>query len=227
VAFLFSAARNGVAEICAGSSEVKKKSLALSRKTANFATPYTATLLSAGEAVNENDATDLVTALFDRWYMSLVRYALRTTENYDLAEDLAQDTFMQLYQALRAGKSIEHPKAWTICVLRRAMNRQMKDRVPHEPLDELQLVGEPMAPVSSIADIRSLLSVLSPREEEVLLLRLEALKYREIAEQLGISMNSVNTLLARALRKLEEATAQRANKEKVKRHADKQITRAS
>jgi len=52
---------------------------------------------------------------------------------------------------------------------------------------ELQLVGEPMAPVSSFADIRSLLSVLSPREEEVLLLRLEALKYREIAEQLGIS----------------------------------------
>jgi len=94
--------------------------------------------LSAGEAVNENVATDLVTALFDRWYMSLVRYALRTTENYDIAEDLAQDTFMQLYQALRAGKSIEHPKAWTICVLRRAMNRQMKDRAPYEPLDELR-----------------------------------------------------------------------------------------
>jgi len=84
-----------------------------------------------------------------------------------------------------------------------------------------------VAPVSSFGDIRSLLSVLSPREEEVLLLRLEALKYREIAEQLGISMNSVNTLLARALRKLEEATAQQANKEKVKGHADKQITRAS
>ena len=68
--------------------------------------------------MNENDATDLVTALFDRWYMSLVRYALRTTSNYELAEDLAQETFMQLYQALRAGKNIEHPKAWTICVLR-------------------------------------------------------------------------------------------------------------
>jgi RNA polymerase sigma factor (sigma-70 family) len=177
--------------------------------------------------VNENDATDLVTVLFDSWYVSLVRYALRTTANYELAEDLAQDTFMQLYQALRAGKSIEHPKAWTICVLRRAMNRQMKDRIPLEPLDELQLVGEPVAAVSSFADIRSLLSVLSPREEKVLLLRLETLKYREIAEQLGISINSVNTLLARALRKLEEATAQRANKERVKRHADKQITRAS
>jgi RNA polymerase sigma factor (sigma-70 family) len=76
-------------------------------------------------------------------------------------------------------------------------------------------------------DIRNLLSVLSPREEEVLLLRLEALKYREIADQLGISMNSVNTLLARALRKLQEASTRQANKERLKGHADKQITRAS
>ena len=60
--------------------------------------------------MNENEATDLVTALFDRWYMALVRYAVRTKANYDLAEDLAQDTFMQLYQALRASKNIEHPK---------------------------------------------------------------------------------------------------------------------
>ena len=177
--------------------------------------------------MNENDATDLVTALFDRWYMSLVRYALRTTAHYDLAEDLAQDTFMQLYQALRSGKSIEHPKAWTICVLRRAMNRQMKDRPLHEPFNESELAEETVTEVASFGDIRSLLSVLSPREEEVLLLRLEALKYREIAEQLGISMNSVNTLLARALRKLQEATAQPANEERVKRHVAKRITRAS
>lgn len=62
-------------------------------------------------AVNENDANHLVTALYDRWYMSLVRYALRTTENYEIAEDLEQDTFIELDQALRAGKNIEHPKA--------------------------------------------------------------------------------------------------------------------
>lgn len=176
--------------------------------------------------MNENDATELVTALFDRWYMSLVRYALRTTVNYELAEDLAQDTFMQLYQALRADKSVQHPKAWTICVLRRTMSRQMKGRALQESLDELDIAQEIVTDAPGIADIRNLLSVLSPREEEVLLLRLEALKYREIADQLGISINSVNTLLARALRKLQEATTQ-ANKKRVKEHADKQITRAS
>lgn len=162
--------------------------------------------------MNENDATELVTALFDRWYMSLVRYGLRTTANYELAEDLAQETFMQLYQALRAGTKIEHPRAWTICVLRRTMSRRMRDLTLNEPLDELEIAGDAANELSSILDIRNLLSVLSPREEEVLLLRLEALKYREIAEQLGIGMNSVNTLLARALRKLQQAMAQKQRK---------------
>ena len=68
-------------------------------------------------------------------------------------------------------------------------------------------------------DIRTLLSVLTPREEEVLLLRLDAMKYREIADQLGISMNSVNTLLARALRKLQEAMLRQMTKERIKKHA--------
>ena len=127
---------------------------------------------------------------------------------------------MQLYQALRTRRRIEHPKAWTICVLRRAMNRQMKDRSLHEQLDEADLPGEPAAEISRLAEIRSLLSVLSPREEEVLLLRLEALKYREIADQLGISMNSVNTLLARALRKLQEAVSpHQTNEERTRTYA--------
>ena len=174
--------------------------------------------------MNENDATDLVTALFDRWYMSLVRYALRTTADYELAEDLAQETFMQLYQALRAGTKIEHPKAWTICVLRRATNRRMRDRTLCEPLDELEIAGDAVNDLSSVVDIRNLLSVLSPREEEVLLLRLEAMKYREIAEQLGIGVNSVNTLLARALRKLQQAMGQK--KGGVNSHGRKPIIRA-
>jgi RNA polymerase sigma-70 factor (ECF subfamily) len=177
--------------------------------------------------VNESDATDVVTALYDRWFMVLVRYALRTTANYELAEDLAQDAFMQFYQALRVGKDIQHPKAWTICVLRRAMNRQMKDRNLQEQLDEMDMPGKSMPAISKFAEIRSLLSVLSPREEEVLLLRLEALKYREIADQLGISINSVNTLLARALRKLQAAVSEMTNQERENENANHPVTRAS
>jgi RNA polymerase sigma factor (sigma-70 family) len=107
------------------------------------------------------------------------------------------------------------------------MNRQLKYRNLHEQLDELEIAGAPVAEMSGPKDVRNFLSVLSPREEEVLLLRLETLKYREIAEQLGISINTVNTLLARALRKLQEVTSQHTNEEGTKRHAKQSITRAS
>jgi RNA polymerase sigma factor (sigma-70 family) len=169
----------------------------------------------------------MVTALFDRWYIPLVRYALRSVGTYDLAEDLVQDVFTQLYQALRSGKDIEHPQAWTLCVLRRAVNRGLQERFRFDQLDDLELARSWPEEVADVSVIRNLLCLLSHREEEVLLLRLEAMKYREIADHLGISMNSVNTLLARALRKLQKAATQYPVKESVNVHEKKPIKRAS
>jgi RNA polymerase sigma-70 factor (ECF subfamily) len=177
--------------------------------------------------VNETDATALVTELFDRWYTPLVRYAIRSMAAHDHAEDLVQDVFMQLYQALRSGKCIEYPKAWTLSVLRRAVSRQLQERFRFEQLDDLEIAHVWPEEVADLSTVQTLLSLLSRREEEVLLLRLEAMKYREIADHLGISMNSVNTHLARALRKLHEATAQHAVKESANVHEKKPRQRAS
>jgi RNA polymerase sigma factor (sigma-70 family) len=177
--------------------------------------------------VNEADATTLVTELFDRWYTPLVRYAIRSLAAHDQAEDLVQDVFMQLYQALRSGKCIAYPKAWTLCVLRRAVNRQLQERFRYEQLDDLEIAQVWPEDVADASTVHALLSLLSQREEEVLLLRLEAMKYREIADHLGISMNSVNTLLARALRKLHEASTQHAVKGSANVHEKKPRQRAS
>jgi RNA polymerase sigma factor (sigma-70 family) len=157
-------------------------------------------------SVKEQNATALVTELFSSWYLFLVRYALRDTGSFDMAEDLAQETFYELYKSLRSGKTIDYPKAWTLCVLKREMNRRLKDRSRYDPLDEMDFAGGVTPEFSVVDDLQSLLHVLTRREGEVLLLRLESLKYREIADQLGISINSVNTLLSRALKKLQLAT---------------------
>ena len=177
--------------------------------------------------MDEIEATESVAALFDCCYMQLVRYALRSVINQNLAEDLVQDAFMQLYGALRSGKCIHCPKAWTMSVLRRAVNRHVQVRFEHEQLEDYEYIPtldhEP-ACLSLIADY---LCVLSRREEEVLLLRLGAMKYREIADQLGISMNSVNTILARALQKLKKVAAQNPAKERIDLHEKKTFHRAS
>jgi RNA polymerase sigma factor (sigma-70 family) len=178
--------------------------------------------------MDETDATILVTGLFDRWYTQLIRYVVGATGGSDFAEDLVQDVFMQLYQILRSGKDIEHPKAWTLCVLRRAVIRQMQEQSRFEQLDEIEIAQNWLDEGTDASAIQNLLRLLSPREQEVLLLRLEAMKYREIADRLGISMNSVNTLLARALQKLHKAvTAKQPMKERKERYEKKPVKRAS
>jgi RNA polymerase sigma factor (sigma-70 family) len=178
--------------------------------------------------VNETDATALVTGLFDRWYTQLIRYAVGAMGRSDLTEDMVQDVFMQLYQVLRSGKDIDYPKAWTLCVLRRAVSRQMQERSRFEQLGEVEIAHNWLEEGTDALTVRNLLGLLSPREEEVLLLRLEAMKYREIADRLGISMNSVNTHLARALQKLQKATAaQSPIRQGREQYEKKPVTRAS
>jgi RNA polymerase sigma-70 factor (ECF subfamily) len=184
--------------------------------------------------MNADSASATVVSLFESWYPSLVRYASRSTGSFALAEDLVQDTFMQLYRELRRGRTVDHPKAWTLCVLRRAMSKHVRTYErqggapqPLEVLDTLPVGPPPDVPRDIQWDeTTQLFSVLSPREEEVLLLRMEALKYREIAQRLGISANSVNTLLARALRKLQMAMKSNKERQSASQNVEKSTRKA-
>jgi RNA polymerase sigma factor (sigma-70 family) len=53
--------------------------------------------------------------------------------------------------------------------------------------------------------VRAALRELSPRDQEMLLLRAEGYSYREIASALGLNEPSVGTLLARAKRAFRQA----------------------
>ncbi len=155
--------------------------------------------------MDRQQASDLVTSLFESWYSALVRYAYRVTGSSAMAQDAVQQSFMALYRALVQGQQIAYPKAWTLCVLRREIAAHWEESADTEPLSALHdCTLAHMDPEIHGEDIPKLLSFLTPREQEVLMLRMEAYKYREIAESLGISPNSVNTLLARAISKLQK-----------------------
>ena len=158
--------------------------------------------------MTQEEGTRLVNSFFDSWYAMLVRYAYHLTNHTGLAQDAVQDSFMHLYRALELGKEIHNPKAWMLCVVRREIGKQLRDYGSREVSFSGHNFAGPRAdqPDRSLEydDVVKILSQLSPREQEVILLRMESLKYREIASELGISINSVTTLLARALRKLTQ-----------------------
>jgi RNA polymerase sigma-70 factor (ECF subfamily) len=165
--------------------------------------------------MNRREATQILTDLFDTWYPSLVRYAYRLTGNLEQAEDAVQEAFLALYRELGRGGKIANPKGWTLVVVRREVlrrarhNRLEGTRVALEDVESLPVMStDPRMADYLFGDVLRLFGVLTAREEEVLLLRIESLKYREIGELLGISSNSVTTLLSRAIRKLRLAAAQ-------------------
>jgi RNA polymerase sigma-70 factor (ECF subfamily) len=162
--------------------------------------------------MNREEAAEFVDALYEAWYLPLLRYACRLVNQRASAEEIVQDTFLDLYRCLRAGQTIRFPKAWSMCVVRRkAIDVGMEpfgcERL-RESLEAAEISGEWAPAIEMAIDcerVRAHMDLLSVREQEVLLLRLESMKYREIAASLGISINAVNTLLARALYKLHKA----------------------
>ena len=176
--------------------------------------------------MNRQEASDLVTSLFESWYSALVRYAYRVTGNSFAAQDAVQQTFMALYRALVDGQHILHPKAWTLTVLRREIAATWEQTADTEPLDAVEHhVFAAIQPELYGEDIPKLLSYLTPREQEVLMLRMEAYKYREIAQFLNISTNSVNTLLSRAVTKLQKIMS--AQGPAARRHTTKELACSS
>ena len=166
------------------------------------------------EYTRRESAKGLVSCLFTDWYGPLVRYAFRATGSFEAAEDIVQATFTDLYRALLEGKPIENPRGWTLCVVRREIVDRVREQARHGgaflPLSVAEGVSGPRVeavPMGSEEErLTRLLSVLSAREEEVLLLRAKAFKYRQIATELKISINSVKTLLSRAIRKMQQAS---------------------
>jgi RNA polymerase sigma-70 factor (ECF subfamily) len=173
--------------------------------------------------MNRAQATQLIDGLFDTWYPTLMRYACRLSGSVELAEDMAQETFLCLYRELAGGKTIEHPKAWCLCVLRREWMRHRQQCARQHTSqfpDDLEGLAsgrvEPEYAQFLFQDVLRFFDRLSEREEQVLLLRMESMKYCEIAEHLGITSNSVSTLLARALRKLQTAVGPQGDVERAR-----------
>jgi RNA polymerase sigma factor (sigma-70 family) len=163
------------------------------------------------------DAAELlVSELFDSWYSKLVGYVMRSTGSIELAEDLVQEAFLELCRELKAGVKIENPKGWTLCVVRHQISKYLratKDRGivfesfdDHPTLKDFRQISVDPVDLAGPKPFSEMMRLLTAREEEIVLLRLEGLKYREIATQLNIRSSSIKTLIARALRKLREAS---------------------
>ena len=154
----------------------------------------------------EQEAFDF---LFRRWYEPLCHYACRLADgDMDEAEDLVQHAFIKLWERRTRIDVAWSLKAYLYKTVHNAcLNRLRSLKVQSKYLDfTTQQTGtmytqpEDTSP-ELIERFRRAMDTLPPQCRHIFeLSRFESLKYREIADQLGISIKTVETQMGKALR---------------------------
>ena len=168
---------------------------------------------AASDAVNDAQAialvrggkTDAFAAIVESYQTRIVRYLYRLTGDRDEAEDLAQDTFLQAYQSILKTTSELSLSAWLYRIATNNAHRRWRRRklVSFIPLlgiekpDSHAVEGSPDRVVERILIENALLQVGRESRACMVLHYVEGLKYREIAEIVGISEEAVRKRVAR------------------------------
>jgi len=128
------------------------------------------------------------------------------------AQELAQDSFLQLYLKMSNGESIENPRAWLYRVAHNFALRVYEREPAFDELDpNFKSPGTWPDPERALMDkqrksaLTEAIRDLSPQQRNCLHLRVQGLRYREIADVIGISTSAVGEFLRRAVTRLKEA----------------------
>jgi RNA polymerase sigma-70 factor (ECF subfamily) len=154
-----------------------------------------------------------VTRAFEDAREDVYRYLLTLGLPAPQAQEAAQEVFLRLYVALENGGEIQNIRAW---VFRVAHNlgldlRAKPDRHPIDPEFERTLRDTARSVEMELIErermdlLTGAWKTLSPQQRQCLHLRSEGLRYREIAESLGISISTVREFVSRAVLKLQRA----------------------
>jgi len=150
---------------------------------------------------------------FDELRDPLRRYLMCAGASPADADDAVQETFLRLYRHLEKNGELSNLYGWVFQVARNYLRDERKSArhqrsVPlDEALDRQGSLGNPeLAAMSEqrTQRLRAAIEKLPPQQRECMLLRASGLRYREIAEILGINTSSVGPQVQRAVARLSE-----------------------
>ncbi len=158
------------------------------------------------------------TELFSIHQLSLREHIFGIIRDRAETDDIVQDTFVRLMRQLRSGVAIANVQAWLFTVGRNLATDHIRHRSHYARLEDLKAdplrIGADPAPSAEqccleaerAARIRYALKRLSPMEARCMELRSSGLLYREIADLLEVRISTVESALARAIRKIMTET---------------------
>lgn len=157
-------------------------------------------------AAGERDALE---QLYHQTRAAVYGMALSILKNPHDAQDVAQDTFVRVWECAPQYCAKGSPMAWILTIARNLALTKLRRDGRHVELDEAQWEAIPAdAPNVTPEDrclLQTALAALSDEERQVVLLHaLTGLKHREIAALLEMPLATVLSKYHRALKKLRE-----------------------
>ena len=157
----------------------------------------------------------MVLDLYDSEHVALRRYVYFLGVDQETARELLQEIFLRLHTHLQEGGDRSNLRAWLYRVAHNlTRNEQTATRTSRtDPLADsaaqtipakLMSVEEEVLEKERAQRFQEALRQLSMAQRECLALRARGLKYREIAEALGISVSSVGENIERGMRRMKE-----------------------
>ena len=145
--------------------------------------------------------------LFQHFYRPLVMFALKFLERQDEAEDVVQEVFIKFWEQQTFLSIEKYLRSYLYnTVKNRCLNvKESMEGVTMEPVETLVDFPDTETPdeeewEKKIRPVREEVMALPEQTRKVfLMIALEDKSYKEVADALGISVNTVKTALHRAL----------------------------
>jgi RNA polymerase sigma factor (sigma-70 family) len=168
------------------------------------------------EAEPEADLDALVADLFESYYQPICTYIFCLVDEWELAHDLTQETFLQLFHTRQRLRQVENARAWLYRIATHVtLNKLKRQRrfawLPWHTLEDTPQFRwqAPDEEVNRRTAVENALAALPAHYRAPLLLYSESgLSVREVAEALGIRENTVKVQLHRARTLFRQAYAQ-------------------
>jgi len=164
----------------------------------------------------ESQLEDEIAQLYEATFEGLFRYAMAIVREKEMAEDAIQECFLRYFIARKEEQSILNARAWLYRVLRNQLldfrkKVSLKDVSIDAAMHYPDWEQSPEARLLYTELSKGFLALLTARELECFNLRIEGLRYQEIATVLRIRSGTVGVMLGRALKKIQKAMDRERN----------------
>ncbi|EJS47185.1 RNA polymerase sigma factor (sigma-70 family) [Bacillus sp. RC251] len=150
--------------------------------------------------------------LFKQNYVYVVKQIVWIVKNQTIAEELAQEVFLQLYR--NNWKEIENLSGWLLKSSTFVAYKYLRSEKRHQARVDKTIQYHEVQHISSLDDdwirkeeitkVQLALSEMNEKDQTILLMKFSGFQYKEIGEILQIDISSIGTLLVRAKQKFRK-----------------------